>query len=41
MTKYEAIQELKAFKNKSWDGMPEEVIDIQPKGGQNNETSDS
>jgi len=24
----EAIKELKAFKNKSWDGMSEEVIDV-------------
>lgn len=28
MNKKEALQELKDFKNKSWDGMPEEVIDI-------------
>ena len=28
MTKEDAIKELKDFKNKSWDGMPEEVIDI-------------
>ena len=28
MTRKEAIKELKAFKNKSWDGMPEEVIDM-------------
>ena len=28
MTREEAIKELKEFKNKSWDGMSEEVIDI-------------
>lgn len=28
MTREDAIKELKDFKDKSWDGMPEEVIDI-------------
>lgn len=28
MTREEAIKELEDFKNESWDGMPEEVIDI-------------
>ena len=28
MTREEAIQRLKEFKSASWDGMPEEVIDV-------------